>query len=66
VSAAISAVAGGVLYFLGYLGYGAWPFLLVFLVPLWRALDRTPTLPGAAAIGFCFAAAAYAGGFSWM
>ncbi len=34
------ATAGGVLYFLGYIGYGAWPCLLVFLVPLWWALER--------------------------
>jgi apolipoprotein N-acyltransferase len=66
VPAAASAIAGGVLYFLGYLGYGVWPCLLVFLVPLWRALDRTVTLPGAAAAGLVFASAAYAGGFLWM
>src|SRR6185295_11294778 len=38
-----AAAAGGILYFLGYLGYGVWPCLLVFLVPLWWALEDAPT-----------------------
>ena len=66
MSAAGPAIAGGVLYFLGYLGYGAWPCLLVFLVPLWRALDRTPSVAAALVVGFVFGCTAYAGGFLWM
>ena len=36
-----AAAAGGVLYFLGYIGYGVWPCLLVFLAPpSWDELVR--------------------------
>ncbi len=59
------AASGGVLYFLGYLGWGVWPCLLVFLVPLWRTLEDV-TLPQAAFLGFVFGLAAYAGGFLWL
>jgi len=63
------AAASGALYFLGYVGFGAWPLLLVFLVPLWCALERVradgrrfaPVL-----LGVVFGATAYAGGFGWL
>jgi apolipoprotein N-acyltransferase len=57
------AAAGGVLYFLGYLGWGVWPCLFVFLVPLWLALERARS---PAATGLVFGAVAYAGGFVWL
>ncbi len=60
------AVAGGVLYFLGYLGWEVWPCLLVFLVPLWSTLERTRGLAAAMLAGLVFGLAAYAGGFLWL
>lgn len=59
------ATAGGVLYFLGYVGWGVWPCLLVFLVPLWWALERAPAAV-AFVLGLVFGLAAYAGGFLWL
>lgn len=64
-----SAALGGVLYFLGYVGFGVWPLLFVFLVPLWRAVEASrvpassiaPLLAGAA-----FGLTAFAGGFEWL
>ena len=35
------AAAGGVLHFLGFVGFGIWPLALICLVPLWLALDET-------------------------
>ncbi|HZR81434.1 MAG TPA: apolipoprotein N-acyltransferase [Candidatus Binatia bacterium] len=69
-----SAALGGVLYFLGYVGFGAWPLIFVFLVPLWCALESVPVgRPGrgrsaraVAALGFAFGLVAYAGGFAWL
>jgi apolipoprotein N-acyltransferase len=62
------AAFGGVLYFLGYVGYGIWPLVFVFLVPLWRALEyvRLHGRSGSIRIGLVFGLAAYAGGFSWL
>lgn len=61
-----AAAAGGALYFLGYLGWGWWPLLLVFLVPLWVALGDARGARQAAALGAVFGAVAYAGGFPWL
>lgn len=65
---AAAAVAGGVLYFLGYVGFGLWPLLLVFLVPLWRALEaaRVRGRPAPALVGLVFGSTAFAGGFLWL
>ncbi len=63
-----AAVAAGALYFLGYLGWGAWPLLLVYLAPLWWALAAEP-LPSAAAaalLGLAFGWTAFAGGHLWL
>lgn len=55
------------LYFLGYVGWGVWPCLAVFLTPLWWALERGGDTRGAAAVaGAAFGLAAYAGGHLWM
>src|SRR6185312_9404817 len=63
-----AAAAGGVLYFLGYIGWGVWPCLLVFLVPLWWGLEelhmRRPSASFSA--GLIFGLTAYAGGFLWL
>jgi apolipoprotein N-acyltransferase len=65
--AACLAAAGGLLYAFGYVGWGIWPCLLVFLVPLWRALDDGRTTPSAAAAaGAAFGLAAFAAGFLWL
>ncbi len=62
-----AAALGGVLYFLGYVGYGAWPCLAVFLVPLWWTLERTLARPPAALLaGAIFGLVAYVGGFGWL
>jgi apolipoprotein N-acyltransferase len=64
--AVATAALGGVLYFLGYLGWGAWPCLFVFLVPLWRALAMRPGTRAAALAGLVFGLTAFAGGFLWL
>lgn len=62
----LAACLGGALYFLGYLGFGLWPLLGVFLVPLWWSLESAPG-PGAAALrGGAFGLVAYAGGHVWL
>lgn len=64
----VAAACGGTLYFLGYVGWGVWPCLLVFLVPLWTALERTRhgRLSSSVLGGFVFGFAAFAGGFLWL
>ena len=66
--APLAAAGGGVLYFLGYVGWGVWPCLLVFLAPLWWALesDRARGRSRALFLGATFGASAYAGGFPWL
>jgi len=63
-----AAALGGCAYFLGYLGWGAWPLLFVFVVPLWRALEaaRRSGLAASALAGFVFGGSAYAGGYPWL
>jgi len=62
------AAAGGALYCLGYVGYGVWPLMLLFLAPLWWALDgvigRSPLV--SFAVGIVFGLSAYVGGFRWL
>lgn len=62
-----AAAAAGVLYALGYLGWGAWPCLFVYLVPFWWALSwpRVHTRM-AAGLGFVFGFAAFAVGHLWL
>jgi len=65
VTASLAGPAcGGVLYFLGYLGWGVWPCLFVFLVPLWWTLERART--PALVAGLVFGLTAFAGGFLWL
>ncbi len=53
------------LYFLGHVGWGVWPCLLLSLALLWWALDRAPARrPGASfLLGLLFGGVAYIGGF---
>jgi len=64
----VTAAVGGAAYFLGYVGFGLWPLLLVFVVPLWRALatTRRTGIAASALAGFTFGGAAYAGGYTWL
>ena len=63
-----AAACGGALYFLGYVGYGVWPCILVFLPPLWWALEcvRARRLSASIFAGMIFGLVAYAGGFLWL
>lgn len=62
------AAAGGVLCFLGFLGFGLWPLSLACLAVLWRAIDAAGAgrIAPAALVGFVYGAVAHAGGFHWM
>ena len=62
------AAGGGVLYALGFAGYGLWPLAFVALAPLWQALEatRAERWPRAALLGLAFGAAAHAVGFPWL
>ena len=60
----LASACGGILYFLGYLGWNVWPCLLVFLVPLWWALEREGMR--AVVAGGVFGVTAFAGGFLWL
>jgi apolipoprotein N-acyltransferase len=62
----LAAAGGGVLYFLGYLGWGLWPCLLAFLVPLWWALEHAGGARAALVAGLVFGLTAFAGGFPWL
>lgn len=61
------AAAGGVLHFLGFVGFGIWPLTLVCLAPLWQALEETSGRTRTSALlGFTFGWVAYAGGYHWL
>jgi apolipoprotein N-acyltransferase len=62
----LAAALGGALYFLGYLGFGLWPLLAIFLVPLWWSLESAPGLAAAAGRGATFGAVAFVGGHLWL
>lgn len=67
IAFALSAV-GGLLYFLGFAGFGIWPLVFVALVPLLAALERvkdTSTLQ-VVGVGFTYGFVTYAGGYHWM
>jgi apolipoprotein N-acyltransferase len=68
VAPVAAAASGGALYVLAFLGYGGWPLLGVFLVPLWWALERVRERGPLAstAIGFVFGAVAYGAGHPWL
>ncbi len=62
------AALGGVLYFLGWAGFGIWPLSLVCLVPLWAALELSlgRSWRTAAAVGWLYGTVTCAGGYHWL
>jgi apolipoprotein N-acyltransferase len=63
----VLAAAGGVLHFLGFVGFGVWPLALICLAPLWQALEETrERISISALLGFTFGWVAYAGGYRWL
>jgi apolipoprotein N-acyltransferase len=62
------AAIGGVLYFLGWAGFGIWPLALVCLVPLWAALEmgRERRWWHSLGVGWLYGTTAYTGGYHWL
>lgn len=62
------AVLGGVLYFLGWAGFGYWPLALFSLVPLWVALELSIERPwhDALGVGWVYGIVMVAGGYHWL
>jgi apolipoprotein N-acyltransferase len=62
------AALGGVLYFLGWAGFGAWPLSLICLVPLWAALELGlgRTWRHTLAVGWLYGTVMCAGGYHWL
>lgn len=64
---ALSAL-GGVLVFVGWVGFGVWPLELVAFVPLWAALELVAgcSWKTSFALGWLFGTVAMGGGYHWM
>jgi apolipoprotein N-acyltransferase len=62
------AAGGGVLFFLGYAGFGLWPLALVAWAALWQGLETARRRSVAACLlpGFVFGWVAHAGGYPWL
>jgi len=62
------AVLGGVIYFLGWAGFGYWPLALISLVPLWLALELSIEHPWQDALGvsWVYGIVMVAGGYHWL
>ncbi len=61
------AVLGGVIYFLGWAGFGYWPLALVSLVPLWVALELSERpWRDALGVGWVYGIVMVAGGYHWL
>ena len=62
------AILGGVLYFLGWAGFGFWPLSLLCLVPLWGALELGlgRTWRHTLAVGWLYGTVMCAGGYHWL
>jgi apolipoprotein N-acyltransferase len=63
--AVLLAALGGVLHFLGFVGFGIWPLALICLVPLWLGLEAAGWRR-AASLGLVFGWVSYAGGYLWI
>lgn len=59
---------GGVIIFLGWVGFGIWPLELVALVPLWAALEliRGRSWKAALGVSWLYGTVGIAGGYHWM
>lgn len=64
----VCAALGGLLFCLGYVGFGIWPLALVAWAVLFAALEAARSRgPGASALaGFVFGFVAHAGGYAWL
>jgi apolipoprotein N-acyltransferase len=62
------ATLGGVLYFLGWAGFGFWPLSLLCLVPLWGALELglERTWRHTLAVAWWYGTVTCAGGYHWL
>jgi apolipoprotein N-acyltransferase len=62
------AVVGGILYFLGWAGFGIWPLALLCLVPLWAALELGLERRWwhSLAVGWVYGTVTYTGGYHWL
>jgi len=62
------AMLGGVLYFLGWAGFGFWPLSLLCLVPLWGALELGlgRTWRHTLAVAWLYGTVTCAGGYHWL
>jgi apolipoprotein N-acyltransferase len=62
------AILGGVLYFLGWAGFGYWPLSLLCLVPLWGALELglERTWRHSVAVAWLYGTVTCAGGYHWL
>ena len=62
------AALGGALYFLGWAGFGVWPFALVCMVPLWAALELglARSWQHSLAVGWSFGTVMCLGGYHWL
>jgi apolipoprotein N-acyltransferase len=68
IAAVASAALGGVLFFLGYVGFGVWPLVFVAWAALFHALEaaRARGAAATALAGFVFGWVAHAGGYRWL
>jgi apolipoprotein N-acyltransferase len=64
----VCAALGGLLFCLGYVGFGIWPLALVAWAVLFAALEAARSRgPRASALaGFVFGFVAHAGGYAWL
>ena len=62
------AALGGVLYFLGWAGFGIWPLSLICLVPLWASLELglERSWRHSLAVGWVYGTVMCAGGYHWL
>lgn len=65
LGAILAAIVSGVLYFLGFTGFGYWPLIFVFLVPMFVVVEERSDL-AAFGLGEIAGTVAMYGGFYWV